>query len=193
MRLKGMIKTVYNDVQTFTTSTWFEFDVGGLLECIKLITPKIYENIINNNYDENDNLILEDCIEDFIAIDDNFKNEILEKIINKEQLFRMENSEYGLMSFNEPEYKLTNEQRVKNIGGFVICRLNTSVGMHLNCDNINAPFSINKIFLYHDKNISSADNDFIKRATTEIKKQLQDFLDSFINLNGEFEDKFKCY
>ena len=45
MKVNGFIRIKQGDFHSYNTSTWIETGVLGILECLKTITPVLYETI----------------------------------------------------------------------------------------------------------------------------------------------------
>ena len=189
MRIGGFIKISQGSYYKYNTSTWIETSVGGILECLKTITPELYNSIVNQDYDEDGYLNLTDLTFELYSTEEVFKNIILNKFIDNKYFVPEVNEDDGFDIFNsdnEQNFKLSKEQLKKNIGVFVLCRFKNTMGIETNSDNIGAKFNYNKIFCYYNKNLK-LNNESLQIASNIIKKNFQNNLDAFTSLNPDIE------
>lgn len=186
MKLNGFIKIKQGDFNVYNTSTWVETNILGVLECLKIITPDLYETIINQDYDEDGYLNLKEIIGDLFPTDEVFKNVILKEFVEN-KYFLPENEEDNFLDEEQQNFKLSKEQFKQNIGVLIICRFKSTPSVEHNYDNVGVKFKLNKIFCYYDPNTTIITSDVIKKASLEIKNKYQSFLDSFVKLNPYLE------
>lgn len=189
MKVNGFIRIKQGNYHSYNTSTWIETGIGGILDCLKIITPELYETIITQKYDEDGYLDLKDIVYELFPTDEVFKSVILKDFVEN-KYFEAEAKDVDLDDDKYVEFKLSKENRRRNIGVFVICRFKTTMGVENNCDNIGTKFSLNKIYCYYDPTVQKLNNTTILKASEVIKDKFQNFLNEY-HLKNPHLDSFE--
>lgn len=178
MKTDKMLSVKEGNYNNYIVSSWFETNVSGVLNSLKIATPNIYKNIIEQDFNEEGYLTLNGATEDFIIVDENFRKFILKDCIEN-KFFTLEQEDI----ISEDETKFSKEKLNKDIGGvFFLTRFNTTYGLENNCDNLGANFKINKVISSFIPNAKINPENMLL-SSKYFKNELERFLNIFRDYN----------